>query len=423
MRVPAQAQLPEVAKSTRLRGVGEPIKNYGKLPTSYDILIRERKLSGAIQRDVIWIIMRATWGSEKRPEWAALSLSQIAEQCGGVDPTNLSTELLDLAERQIIEVEDRKGCGVKRYKLTPANWRNAKPYEKKDDPRTEAAAAVKANADTLIVRPGSKGTCRPARLMPAGSEPVDFQIAYSNVGSVPVQVSSFVEADIVRITFGDHKAKREQKANPAIVDRREEGKAKTAVGIDLTRQIAFENGSRILLESYFTQPFTPKTNPADQKLFAQILEAAGPDLHPDFFDSYCRAEIDAMRRKRKPIYSGILVPLASQAARKWPLVQADIAAAAPPPQPAPLPPPAPLDLSLPWDRIRQQLQAICSEITYLNWFARTRQISAGKAAIVVAVPDEGTKMLLEDDEPIKQRISEACAYTQQPSKIIWKVEA
>jgi len=130
-----QLESPPPAKPARKYAAGEPRTNFGKLPNDYSVLIRDKKLSGAMQRDIIWIIMRATWGAEKRPEWASLSLSAIAEDCGGVDTGSLSAELSDLADRKIIQVQDRKGCGVKRYKLTPANWRMAKPYEKKRRPQ------------------------------------------------------------------------------------------------------------------------------------------------------------------------------------------------------------------------------------------------------------------------------------------------
>ncbi len=126
-----------------------------------------------------------------------------------------------------------------------------------------------------------------------------------------------------------------------------------------------------------------------------------------------------MRKKRKPIAKGLLIAFAEQAAHEFRSV---IPEEAPPPPLAPLPPPPPLDPTIAWDIVRKQLQAICSEITYSNWFARTRQISAGKASIVVTAPDEGTKEFLETDIDLKARISEACEYTQQPSKIIWRVE-
>ena len=296
--------------------MGEPKKNFGKLPNDYSILIKERKLSGAVQRDVLWIIMRATWGAEKRPEWASLSLTFIAEECGGIDEGNLSAELKDLTDRKIIAVQERKGCGVKRYKLTPANWKAAEKYVNMEISQPAKSAAVaEASGDTLIVRP--KGSALfPARLMPAGSEPVNFQIAYSNIGSIPFQVSSSVEADIVRITFGDHKAKCEHKANIEGCLQTSVEKAKPDATIEVTRKNSFKSGCTRLLRNYFEKPFEPDTDPSDQKFLDAILQSAGADLPAGVFEYFCADEIAARRRLRKPVVSGLLIWLAGQAAKK-----------------------------------------------------------------------------------------------------------
>ncbi len=104
MQAPKQDRLPMPAPAKR--APGEPQRNYTKVPNAYDVLIRDRKLSGSIQRDILWITMRCTWGSEDRTEWAEFTLAEIAEKIGGVERTNISSELADLVGQRLSGSED-----------------------------------------------------------------------------------------------------------------------------------------------------------------------------------------------------------------------------------------------------------------------------------------------------------------------------
>lgn len=120
--------------------------SYSKTPHDYgDVLIKpdakgRTKLGGALQRDLVYWIERHTWGKNigtpsrvVRPEWANLSLAQLAKLCGS-DRRTVARALADLCQRGIIAARDRTGCGstvAKMYKLTPDRWKKAPLYEAK----------------------------------------------------------------------------------------------------------------------------------------------------------------------------------------------------------------------------------------------------------------------------------------------------
>ena len=87
---------------------------YTKTPHEYgDILIRpdekgRTKLGGALQRDLVYWIERNTWGNAKRPEYAKLSLSQLAKLCGS-DRRTVARAIADLQQPT---KDNPKGRGI-----------------------------------------------------------------------------------------------------------------------------------------------------------------------------------------------------------------------------------------------------------------------------------------------------------------------
>ncbi len=81
---------------------------------------------------MIWILARNTWGGEKREEYVSLSLTQIAEKCGGIEKGALSLELKDFAERGIIARESAKACGGETSRLpsSPRKIETAEPAKR-----------------------------------------------------------------------------------------------------------------------------------------------------------------------------------------------------------------------------------------------------------------------------------------------------
>ena len=212
----ARAEYAKVPRKT----VAEDPAAYSKTPHEYgDILIRpddkgRTRLGGALQRDLVYWIERHTWGKNigapakvERPEFAKLSLSQLAKLCGS-DRRSVARSLADLTERGIIEARDRKGCGptvAKMYKLTPARWKKAPYYEPPkladdpdDDPEIEEAReaydeAMREQEDhEATVDPGKVSKPQAVAISPTkGAPAVQIRIVYRPVDfPFPVAFSS-----------------------------------------------------------------------------------------------------------------------------------------------------------------------------------------------------------------------------------------
>jgi hypothetical protein len=210
-RVAARSQY---AKLPRKTTADDPAA-YSKTPHEYgDILIRpdekgRTKLGGALQRDLVYWIERHTWGKNvgtsakvERPEYAKLSLSQLAKLCGS-DRRTVARALADLAERRIIEARDREGCGptvAKMYKLTPAQWKKAPYYEppkliddddeeeEDDQPEMEAPQAA-AESREATVSPGKVSKAQRVAWSPStGAPAVTIRVQYRN-DDLPFPVS------------------------------------------------------------------------------------------------------------------------------------------------------------------------------------------------------------------------------------------
>ena len=94
-----------------------------RLPREYVFLIEGRKLSGSLQRDIIYLLCNS---NEAAGEWAKLPLSRIAEMCG-TDRGGASRAISDMVTRGIIE--KRRADGMRNeYRLLPSGWEAAPPY-------------------------------------------------------------------------------------------------------------------------------------------------------------------------------------------------------------------------------------------------------------------------------------------------------
>ena len=148
-------------------------------------------------------IERNTWGKNTgtplkivRPEWAKLSLAQLAKLCGS-DRRTVARSMADLVTRGIIEDRDRTGCGAtvaKMYKLTPARWKAAPYYEpavmeEEDAPELDEEEAADTTepvqaSDELeaTVQPGKVSRPQPIAISPAGGAPhVTIRVVYRSV--------------------------------------------------------------------------------------------------------------------------------------------------------------------------------------------------------------------------------------------------
>jgi hypothetical protein len=190
----------------------DPAGGFTKNPHDYgDLLIRpdargRTKLGGTLQRDIVYWISRETWGKNvgtplkvMRPEWAKLSLTQLAKLCGS-DRRDVARALADLQQpteanpkgRGIIEARDRSGCGptvAKMYKLTPERWKKAPYYEPVAVNEIEAADEEAATEET----PASDPIETPDATVDPGKA--------SKPQRVAVNVSSGAPAVAIRVVY------------------------------------------------------------------------------------------------------------------------------------------------------------------------------------------------------------------------------
>lgn len=183
--------------------------SYSKTPHAYgDLLIRpndlgQRKLGSALQRDLVYWIERNTWGKNigtpehvQRPEFAKLSLADLAKLCGA-DRRDVARALTDLERRQIIQARDRADLGKnveKMYKLTPERWKKAPYYDPNSEticrPRKVEAAEPETPTES-IVEPGKVSKPRAVAVSPSkGAPAVTVKMVYELLDfPFPVSIS------------------------------------------------------------------------------------------------------------------------------------------------------------------------------------------------------------------------------------------
>jgi hypothetical protein len=300
---------------------------YTKTPHEYgDILITGKKLGGPLQRDVIYWIERHTWGknigtptSIKRPEFAKLSLSMLAKLCGGVERKSVAIALKDLETRGIVEARDRKGCGAtvaKMYKLTPENWRKAKPYEAptaKEIEEAEAEAEATEDEDEIVtgpvaeaysdVAPGKASRPQAMAISVTKDAPaVTIRVVYRSECPFPVRFKTRAGSGGRLHVTATPNGQSEAKANDCS---RTQPQLKNQP-VDNTRLAEFGT-----VVNYITMQVWGKA--ADDALVAQIVKAAGAATTETFQRiAWLRLKGRESARKHTP---GLLVALAGDAQR------------------------------------------------------------------------------------------------------------
>ena len=299
---------------------------YTKTPHEYgDILITGKKLGGPLQRDLIYWIERHTWGKNtgtptaiKRPEFAKLSLSALAKLCGGVERKSVAIALKDLQTRGIVEARDRKGCGAtvaKMYKLTPENWRKAKPYEAptaKEIAEAELEAEATEDEDEIVTGPVAEAysdvapgkASRPQAMavnVTKDAPAVTIRVVYRSECPFPVRFKTRTGSG-GRLHITATPSPSEETANDCS---RTQPQSKNQP-VDNTR---FAEFGRIV--NNITMQVWGKA--ADDALVAQIVEAAGAATIETFRRlAWLRLRGPEAARKHTP---GLLVALAGDAQR------------------------------------------------------------------------------------------------------------
>lgn len=298
---------------------------YSKTPHEYgDVLIRpdekgRTKLGGALQRDLVYWIERHTWGKNvgasgskvERPEFAKLSLSQLAKLCGS-DRRSVARSLADLADRGIIEARDRQGCGptvAKMYKLTPAKWKKARYYEPpklaeedaaEEDAAAKESAEIEASAELeATVNPGRVSKPQAVDVSPTkGAPAVRIRIVYRPVDfPFPVAFSSRPGRNgRLQVSCRATTLHRFATPSPSVAD----------ATVDIERFNAYSESIRSIVLDIWGKE-------ADERLIESIfsVSATAPVW---LFESLIEQKFPK-RRNPKHHTTGLLIELAKEAAR------------------------------------------------------------------------------------------------------------
>jgi hypothetical protein len=423
-RQPAPAQSrprPEIKTGVALK------RDFITQPFQYQYLATMKKgsdgrarpmLSGLLQANLIFWIGRKTYGGKNNPEWADLSITDLAELCGGVERKSVAVALADLLRRRIIATPDRNGCAAnapKMYKLCPENWRTAPPYEPEADADAdkarqieqakaiEAAWAEKARQadaeEAQTVAPGKVSRPAPVAIAVKNAEPVHVRIVYH---------SEFDQPIAFRARAGKNGRLQVTACKPCSRPQPHEKAAPE------------ENTALSSYRDY---------------LFPLVLKLWGVATDDDFvrkvFASAQGAPVetlaDVVRLKLpnpdKASYHvpGLLVNLAEQAGRTHRL-RAELAAkeeARKMPAVTSQSPPEPLNPARRWDRIRQELKGRMTPESYGNWFARTRQIDEDDDTVTVLVDgDQATVDFITDE--YHNLLNAVCEQIDEPTVFLWR---
>lgn len=419
-------------------------RGYTKQPHEYEHLITGNKLSGLLQSNLIYWIGRNTLGKESRPEWARLSITELARMCAGVERKSVSIALADLLKRGIIAAPVREGCAAntpKMYKLCPENWRKAPAYAPevdadllalarsveagwaKDGEEEEADAAQQ----TRMVDPGKSSKPQPIALTVKGSEPFMVRLVYH---------SEFDEPMAFRARAGRNGRLQVTACRPAanVVwgaangEKADEGKAKPCSRGQLHGKDAFDENAELTGYRDYLRPLildlwnSAKGEDFIRRVFEAAQGAPVADLQSQVDVRFARQQgIETFARNARKHRPGLLISLAGDAARAFRLRE-EIEKARPDKMATtqPAKPPEALNPSRRWDRIRAHLQTQLSQVSYDNWFAFTRQLEETEHTTTIGVQDETTAEYLKTE--YGRAIEMAAAYLGEPVRFIWRVE-
>lgn len=415
-----QAPRPQRIQPIR-EGAEDGIRGFTKQPHEYEYLVTGNKLSGLLQSNLLYWIGRNTWGKANRPEWARLSITELAKLCGEVERKSVATALADLLERGIIAAPDRNGCAAntpKMYKLCPENWRKAPSYKPPVDPelvklakQVEAGWQADAEEDEhpeRIVAPGKSSKPMTVALPRKDAEPFPVRIVYYCEFDEPVSFRARPGRNGRLNVTACRPAATAPPCSPAQLHTFANPSPPVEENTELARYRAY----------LFPLVMNLWDTGTDEAFIRSVFElAAGAPLETFQDQVALKFPNPKEARKHKP---GLLRNLAAQAAkthavrqelekerlRKMPVIE-------------PQTPPEPLDLTRRWDRIRQELKARLTPESYENWFARTRQIQQDADSMTVVANGDNQEADFIVDE-YTNLIREICAKLNEPSLIIWR---
>jgi len=401
-------------------GAEDGIRGFTKQPHEYEYLVTGNKLSGLVQSNLIYWIGRYTWGKPTRPEWARLSITELAKLCGDVEPKSAATAMADLLERGIVAARDRNGCAAntpKMYKLCPENWRKAPAYDHKSpinlaqkiEAGWEAEAAKEAESER-VVKPGQN------------SRPITVALPVKDAKPFPVRIVYYCECDepiSFRTRPGRNGRLNVTACRPGGIEKAKPCSPPQLHEFAPRSPLAEANTELARYRAYlFPLVMNLWDTGTDEAFIRSVFElAAGAPLETFQDQVALKFPNPKEARKHKP---GLLRNLAAQAAkthavrqelekervRKMPVVE-------------PQTPPEPLDPARRWDRIRQALKARLTPESYENWFAYTSQAqeTADSTTVVTRGDHEEVEFLTSEYTAL---LTKVCIEIGEPSLIHWK---
>lgn len=414
-------------------------KGFTKFPHQYMTLLkrdrhgRRKLMDGHVQRDLLYVIGLKTVGAEARPEWAHISIRELADMCD-VSVSSVKTALDDLEARHIIAARDRSGCAQttgKMYKWTPAHWEKAKPYQKpvkaelielakavenawsegaKPEISAEDAWAAKSEGEdspTIIEANGNATAETPLQIATAPDSPaVHVRIVYHSGFDVPVALSASARRGRVHVT-----------ARPWTGSCTGQPVQKFAVSSPVLPSAESEKYRRELPQLILHLWNTAK----DEAFIGAIVAAANGAPWEDFLSQLRLKFGDRFERATKH-QPGLLRNLAAQAAAAHRLRQSLT-----PVEPAlrstvetHSKPASVLNPSLRWDKARAALQAQLTPQQYANWIEPTRQLKETPEWTVIAVEDQPTADFLQQE--FDAIIADTLRQLGEPTKVTYRVE-
>jgi hypothetical protein len=365
-----------------------------------------RRVSGLVEFGIVGVILCESKGGYPRAsDWAAITEEQFAEVLG-VTVSAIQQAMARICVDEKGQVEDRhlvQGRKVGRhyeYRALAENFDKAperapRSIEKKPVQAAEEPRHTERPFQPFDLAPGAKS--KPIAL---GGE---LRGVWENRLAVPVSIDPILKAGIVHFTLGNPQPS--VGIDPA-------GNPHSSVGISPRKSEREANGNphssvgipgrrRGELREWLAPLFVRRFNKTlDEKFLDRIEDALGTATSADLRE-LTDERFASFNKHRQPgkFKSGLLLDLAASASDAA-VERARLDPPKPPAEPkfneVPHIPPAD-DFDSPWARIKLRLQKQLSGTQFSNWFMRTAFSSLNGGELRVCVPDEPTRLTIEED--------------------------
>lgn len=308
-----------------------PTENCAAVPHLFWALIGKNLVTGGAQLTVLGYLMARTWGDKRSLTWACVPISDIVRETKFAT-TTVEEALADLVARGLVVARknggityargekpdgwEKKKGGAIDYRVDVAFWAKAakcadeelndpEPADEEDEDKAEEDAA--APGERVALQPRQ---IRSVNLKVSPDAPL-LRMTCQNRARTPIAFSARTSFGSIRLTLLD--AAAEDPKIPAPVGRISCNQQKTQDRVSRFNGTSGAKGDLDAVASLLRSQFG---KPRDEALAALVL-AKIPTAPVAEFQEFATAQIDRMRRKRKPVEPGILVALGAQFETDW----------------------------------------------------------------------------------------------------------